>query len=265
MRELGARVHARIEGWNRRGAALLQSVAMWHKVVAVVAMHLHRLQLLLLLRMAADASAAAPAAAVDILSVYLHGGRTLLIYSFSPSSPIIGNVLTLHPGRCRRFTHSARVICAYFLFVLLLHPAGSGARARAPARAFACFRARHFCIRCALFCFFLTPNRVLCSAPHRISYLNPARAALICAQKVQHLRLKRLYFDTINRALVRSAAAGISIAQLHPHSRFNKFTPFHSAVGEQLIEETSFSGVILPSPEWNTLDHIGKNARITYR
>lgn len=36
-------------------------------------------------------------------------------------------------------------------------------------------------------------------------------------------------------------------------------------VSEQLIEETSFSGVILPSPEWNTLDHIGKNARITYR
>lgn len=37
------------------------------------------------------------------------------------------------------------------------------------------------------------------------------------------------------------------------------------AVLEQLIDETSFSGVILPSPEWNTLDHIGKNARITYR
>ncbi|XP_049304879.1 protein serrate [Bactrocera dorsalis] len=34
---------------------------------------------------------------------------------------------------------------------------------------------------------------------------------------------------------------------------------------ERLIEETAFSGVILPSPEWKTLDHIGKNARITYR
>ncbi|XP_055585474.1 protein serrate-like [Uranotaenia lowii] len=34
---------------------------------------------------------------------------------------------------------------------------------------------------------------------------------------------------------------------------------------ERLIEETSFSGVILPSHEWNTLDHTGKNARITYR
>lgn len=32
-----------------------------------------------------------------------------------------------------------------------------------------------------------------------------------------------------------------------------------------MIDETSFSGVILPSLEWNTLDHIGKNARITYR
>lgn len=36
-------------------------------------------------------------------------------------------------------------------------------------------------------------------------------------------------------------------------------------VQEQLIDEASFSGLILPSPEWNTLDHIGKNARITYR
>ncbi|KAI9585064.1 hypothetical protein GQX74_006959 [Glossina fuscipes] len=34
---------------------------------------------------------------------------------------------------------------------------------------------------------------------------------------------------------------------------------------ERLIEEASFSGVILPSPEWKTLDHIGRNARITYR
>ncbi|XP_064548318.1 protein serrate [Drosophila montana] len=34
---------------------------------------------------------------------------------------------------------------------------------------------------------------------------------------------------------------------------------------ERLIEETSYSGVILPSPEWKTLDHIGRNARITYR
>uniref|UniRef100_A0A1I8NLN3 Delta-like protein n=1 Tax=Stomoxys calcitrans TaxID=35570 RepID=A0A1I8NLN3_STOCA len=34
---------------------------------------------------------------------------------------------------------------------------------------------------------------------------------------------------------------------------------------ERLIEETSFSSVILPSPEWKTLDHIGRNARITYR
>ncbi|XP_055903990.1 protein serrate [Eupeodes corollae] len=34
---------------------------------------------------------------------------------------------------------------------------------------------------------------------------------------------------------------------------------------ERLIEEATFSGVILPSPEWKTLDHIGKNARITYR
>ncbi|XP_055623547.1 protein serrate [Toxorhynchites rutilus septentrionalis] len=36
-------------------------------------------------------------------------------------------------------------------------------------------------------------------------------------------------------------------------------------ISERLIEETSFSGVILPSHEWNTLDHTGKNARITYR
>ncbi|KAH8257786.1 hypothetical protein KR038_001281 [Drosophila bunnanda] len=34
---------------------------------------------------------------------------------------------------------------------------------------------------------------------------------------------------------------------------------------ERLIEETSYSGVILPAPEWKTLDHIGRNARITYR
>uniref|UniRef100_A0A1I8QAK7 Delta-like protein n=1 Tax=Stomoxys calcitrans TaxID=35570 RepID=A0A1I8QAK7_STOCA len=34
---------------------------------------------------------------------------------------------------------------------------------------------------------------------------------------------------------------------------------------ERLIEETSFASVILPSPEWKTLDHIGRNARITYR
>ncbi|XP_037945488.1 protein serrate [Teleopsis dalmanni] len=34
---------------------------------------------------------------------------------------------------------------------------------------------------------------------------------------------------------------------------------------ERLIEEASYSGVILPSPEWKTLDHIGTNARITYR
>lgn len=49
---------------------------------------------------------------------------------------------------------------------------------------------------------------------------------------------------------------------------FNIYFPlfyFTHAVLEQLIDETSFSGVILPSPEWNTLDHIGKNARITYR
>ena len=31
------------------------------------------------------------------------------------------------------------------------------------------------------------------------------------------------------------------------------------------MEEASFSGVILPSNEWHTLDHKGKNARITYR
>jgi hypothetical protein len=43
-------------------------------------------------------------------------------------------------------------------------------------------------------------------------------------------------------------------------SSFNFYT-----VAEQLIEETSYSDVILPSPEWRTLDHIGKNARITYR
>lgn len=36
-------------------------------------------------------------------------------------------------------------------------------------------------------------------------------------------------------------------------------------VSEQLIDEASFSGVILPSSEWNTLNYIGKNARITYR
>ncbi|XP_062537642.1 protein serrate [Armigeres subalbatus] len=36
-------------------------------------------------------------------------------------------------------------------------------------------------------------------------------------------------------------------------------------IADRLIEETSFSGVILPSHEWNTLDHTGKNARITYR
>lgn len=40
-------------------------------------------------------------------------------------------------------------------------------------------------------------------------------------------------------------------------------SPF--AVEDQLIEEASFSGVILPSNEWHTLDHKGKNARITYR
>lgn len=38
-----------------------------------------------------------------------------------------------------------------------------------------------------------------------------------------------------------------------------------NADAERLIEETSYSGVILPSPEWKTLDHIGRNARITYR
>ncbi|XP_053686299.1 protein serrate [Sabethes cyaneus] len=37
------------------------------------------------------------------------------------------------------------------------------------------------------------------------------------------------------------------------------------SISDRLIEETSFSGVILPSHEWNTLDHTGKNARITYR
>ena len=36
-------------------------------------------------------------------------------------------------------------------------------------------------------------------------------------------------------------------------------------VEDQLIEEASFSGVILPSNEWHTLDHKGTNARITYR
>uniref|UniRef100_A0A182SP08 Delta-like protein n=1 Tax=Anopheles maculatus TaxID=74869 RepID=A0A182SP08_9DIPT len=37
------------------------------------------------------------------------------------------------------------------------------------------------------------------------------------------------------------------------------------SISERLIDETSFSGVILPSHDWNTLDHIGKSARITYR
>lgn len=52
-----------------------------------------------------------------------------------------------------------------------------------------------------------------------------------------------------------------SIYKLKYFSLFN----FQFSVTEQLIEETSFSGVILPSPEWNTLEHIGKTARITYR
>uniref|UniRef100_A0A182JD50 Delta-like protein n=1 Tax=Anopheles atroparvus TaxID=41427 RepID=A0A182JD50_ANOAO len=37
------------------------------------------------------------------------------------------------------------------------------------------------------------------------------------------------------------------------------------SISEQLIDETSYSGVVLPSHDWHTLDHIGKSARITYR
>ncbi|XP_053672065.1 protein serrate [Anopheles nili] len=37
------------------------------------------------------------------------------------------------------------------------------------------------------------------------------------------------------------------------------------SISERLIDETSYSGIILPSHDWNTLDHIGKSARITYR
>lgn len=33
----------------------------------------------------------------------------------------------------------------------------------------------------------------------------------------------------------------------------------------QLIEEATYSGVKLPSLEWHTLEHKGKNARFTYR
>ncbi|KAG8287078.1 neurogenic locus notch protein, partial [Homalodisca vitripennis] len=31
------------------------------------------------------------------------------------------------------------------------------------------------------------------------------------------------------------------------------------------IEEASYSGIILPSAEWHTLNHLGSTARITYR
>lgn len=51
-----------------------------------------------------------------------------------------------------------------------------------------------------------------------------------------------------------------------PLEKKNKKTKQNNITdSERLIEETSFSGVILPSPEWKTLDYIGRNARITYR
>lgn len=32
-----------------------------------------------------------------------------------------------------------------------------------------------------------------------------------------------------------------------------------------VIEEATFSGILLPSADWHTLNHHGKTARITYR